>query len=122
MNSPATSIGFGPLRIWLAPGITRANVLTKWWTAAATVAMLSGASILLPYLLQEHLNIPRPQQGTITGELAFWVEVVAILMFNPFGVLADRIGRRPVYLIGMTFIGLGYGLMPFATSFAELLT
>ena len=83
--------------------------------------MLSGASILLSYLLVEHLKIPRPEQGTVTGELAFWVEVVAILMFNPFGVLADRVGRRPVYMIGMLLIGLGYGLMPFATSVSELL-
>lgn len=119
MSEPETSLRIGP--IWLAPGITRVNVLTKWWTAFVTIAMLSGASLLLAYLLTEHLNIPRPQQGTVSGELSFWVEVVAILLYNPFGVLADRIGRRPVYIIGMLFIALGYGLMPFATTADELL-
>jgi len=120
MNSPETSLRLGP--IWLAPGITRVNVLTKFWTAFVTIAMLSGASLLLAYLLTEHLGIPRAQQGTVSGELSFWVEVVAILLYNPFGILADRIGRRPVYIIGMLFVGLGYGLMPFATTVSELLT
>jgi len=119
MNTPEASLRIGP--IWLAPGITRVNVLTKWWTAFVTIAMLSGASLLLAYLLTEHLNIPRAKQGTVSGELSFWVEVVAILLYNPFGILADRIGRRPVYIIGMLFVGLGYGLMPFATTASELL-
>ncbi|MFQ5635244.1 MAG: MFS transporter, partial [Gammaproteobacteria bacterium] len=113
MAVPDTSARLGP--IWLAPGITRVNVLTKFWTAFVTVAMLSGASLLLSYLLTEHMDIPRGRQGTVIGELSFWVEVVAIVMYNPFGILADRIGRRPVYILGIFFVGLGYGLMPFAT-------
>ena len=119
MHAPADSIRFGP--IWLSPGITRINVMTKFWTAFVTITVLSGASVLQGYILTEHLNIPRAQQGTISGEISFWVEVVAILMFNPFGVLADRIGRRPVFMLGIGLIGLGYALIPFATSFEELL-
>lgn len=119
MNQAETGIRFGP--IWLAPGITRVNVLTKWWCAFVSIAMLSGASLLLAYLLTEHLKIPRPQQGTIAGELSFWVEIVAILAFNPVGILADRIGRRPVYIMGMLFVATGWGLMPFATTVNELL-
>jgi MFS family permease len=119
MNAPADSARFGPL--WLAPGITRVNVLTKFWTAFVSIAMLSGASILQGYLLTEHLGIPRSQQGTVSGEIGFWVEIVAILLFNPFGILADRIGRRPIYILGISFVGLGFGLAPFATTFEELL-
>ncbi|MDJ0927360.1 MAG: MFS transporter [Gammaproteobacteria bacterium] len=119
MHAPADSIRFGP--IWLSPGITRINVMTKFWTAFVTISVLSGASVLQGYILTEHLNIPRAQQGTVSGEISFWVEVVAILMFNPFGVLADRIGRRPVFMLGIGLIGLGYALIPFATSFEELL-
>jgi hypothetical protein len=55
--------------------------------------MLSGISFLQGYVLTEHLNIPRSQQGTVSGDLSFWVEVVALLLFTPVGVLADRIGR-----------------------------
>ncbi|MGI9341746.1 MAG: MFS transporter, partial [Gammaproteobacteria bacterium] len=119
MSTPETSLRVGP--IWLAPGVTRVNVWTKWWAAFVTIALLSGSSLLQGYLLTEHLGIPRGQQGTVSGEISFWVEIVAILLFNPFGILADRIGRRPVYLIGMFFIGLGFGLAPFARTYEELL-
>lgn len=119
MSTPESSLRIGP--IWLAPGVTRVNVLTKWWAAFVTIALLSGSSLLQGYLLTEHLGIPRGQQGTVSGEISFWVEIVAILLFNPFGILADRIGRRPVYLMGMFFIGLGFGLAPFARTYEELL-
>ena len=119
MNDETQSVRFGPL--WLAPGITRINVITKFFTAFVSVAMLSGGPILTGYLLTEHLGIPRGQTGTIAGELSFWVELVAIFLYNPFGVLADRIGRRPVFMFGILTIGLGFGLSPFATTVNELL-
>ena len=119
MNEPVVNQRLGPL--WLAPGVTRGNVLTKFWATFVTIALLSGASILQGYLLTEHLNIPRGQQGTVSGEISFWVEIVAILLFAPLGVLADRIGRRPVYIVSMTFVAAGFALMPFATTANELL-
>lgn len=119
METPVVNQRLGP--IWLAPGVTRGNVLTKFWVTFVTIAMLSGASILQGYILTEHLHIPRGQQGTVSGEISFWVEVVAILLFAPFGVLADRIGRRPVYIFSMAFVAVGYALVPFATTANELL-
>jgi len=110
---------FGPID--LAPGIRPFNVTTKLWAAFIGVAMLSGISFLQGYVLTEHLHIPRGQQGTISGDLSFWVEVVALLLFTPVGVLVDRIGRRPVYIWGIIIMGLGYGLVPFATTVVELM-
>ena len=105
----------------LAPGITWTNVNTKFFCAFIGVAMLAGASMLQSYLLTAHLQIPRGEQGTISGDISLWVEVTAILLFVPFGVLTDRIGRQPVFIIGILTIGLGYGLAPFATNWIELL-
>jgi MFS family permease len=119
MNTPEVSLRLGP--IWLAPGITRINVITKFWCAFVTIALLSGSSLLQGYLLTEHLEIPRGQQGTVSGEISFWVEIVAILLFNPFGILVDRIGRRPVYIMGLLLVGVGFALAPFARTFEELL-
>jgi len=119
LNTTPRHQRLGP--IWLAPGITPANALTKFYTAFVAIAMLSGASILQGYILTEHLNIPRGQQGTVSGEISFWVEIVAIFLLNPFGVPSDRIGRRPVFVLGITIIGIGFSLIPFATTYEELL-
>ncbi|MAF83906.1 MAG: MFS transporter [Gammaproteobacteria bacterium] len=109
----------GPIQ--LAPGVQPGHVLTKLVAAFVGIAMLSGVSLLNAYLLTEHLNLPRGQQGAVTGDLSFWTEVVALCLFYPFGMLADRIGRRPVISFGLFMIGIGYGLMPFATTTGELL-
>ena len=108
----------GPVK--LAPGITRMNAVTKLYASFITIAMLTGMNFLQGYVLTEHLGIPRGQQGTLSGNLSLWTEIVAILLYNPVGILADRIGRRPVYVAGILLVGLGYGLYPFATSTSEL--
>jgi len=110
---------FGPID--LAPGIRPFNVATKLWAAFIGVAMLSGISFLQGYVLTEHLHIPRGQQGTVSGDLSFWVEVVALLLFTPVGVLVDRIGRRPVSIWGIIIMGLGYGLVAVAPTVVELM-
>lgn len=114
---PAERIG----PIFLAPGISRLNLATKLYASFVAIAMLSGVSFLQAYLLTEHLNIPRGEQGAASGYLSLWTELVAILMFSPFGVLADRIGRRPVFVFGISTIGAAYAMFPFADNFAELL-
>lgn len=109
----------GPIQ--LAPGITRVNAITKLYASFVTIACLTGMSLLQGYILTEHLELPRRIQGTVSGDLSFWTEVVMILLFVPFGILADRIGRRPIYIAGILLIGLGWALYPFATSVPELL-
>ncbi len=104
----------------MAPGITRANISAKFFVGFVAISMLSGMSFLQGYVLTEHLNIPRGQTGTVSGYLTVVTEIVAIILFSPFGILADRIGRRPVIVFGILMIGLGYGLYPFATTTAEL--
>lgn len=117
MTAPA-SLKIGP--ITLAPGVTRGNFWTLLYAAFITIGMLAGINILQAWVLTEHLQVPRAAQGTVTGDLTLWQEVIAILLIKPFGILADRIGRRPVMVFGMLVIGIGFALYPFATSIGEL--
>jgi MFS family permease len=82
--------------------------------------MLSGMSLLQGYILTEHLFIPRGEQGQVTGLLSVWTEIVMIATMPLFGVLADKLGRRPMLIMAILAIGMGFGLYPFATSVNEL--
>lgn len=108
----------GPVE--LMPGVTRTNASVKLLASGITIAALTGMSLLQGYILTEHLNIPRGEQGTVSGDLSFWTEIVMLICFVPFGVLADRIGRKPIYTLGILLVGIGWGLYPFATSVTEL--
>jgi len=119
METAAATRSLGP--ILLAPGVRPAHVVAKLFVAFIGIAMMSGVPLLNGYLLTEHLHLPHGQQGSVTGDLSFWVEIVAISLFYPFGVLADRIGRRPVITFGLVTVSIGYALMPFATTVEELL-
>ncbi len=119
METAATTRSLGPIK--LADGVLPRHVVAKLIATFVGIALLAGVPMLNGYLLTEHLNIPRGEQGTVTGDLSFWVEIVAIFLFYPFGVLADRIGRRPVITFGLITMSIGYALMPFATTVGELL-
>jgi MFS family permease len=109
---------FGPL--WLAPDVTRVNMLALFAGAYATIGLLTFIALSTPLVLTLYLKVPQAEQGTISGYLHVFQEIVAIAVFGAFGVLADRIGRRSVYVMGLVFMGLGYGLYSYASSVPEL--
>ncbi len=86
--------------IWLNPGVTRRNALTYFYAAFFTIGMVAFLSFMQPYLLTENLGIPADEQGRATSILALPYELAFLLMVGPLGALADRIGRRPIYVAG----------------------
>jgi MFS family permease len=109
---------FGP--VWLAPGISHGNMYTLLYAAFFTIGLLTFVGIGTPYVLNAVLNIPADQQGNVSGNLVFWTEITSILLFGPVGVLADRYGRKALFAIGFTLMGIGYALYPHASSITEL--
>lgn len=114
----APGIRVGPLA--LVPGVSRMNFWALMYASFITIGMLAGMNILQSYVLTEHLQVPRGAQGTVTGNLTLWQEVISIILIMPCGVIADRVGRRPVLLAGIVIIGIGFALYPFATTIGEL--
>ena len=118
MNQTAAHRKVGPIE--LGPGITRFNFWSFMYASFICIGVLAGMNILQPYVLTEILQLSPNQQGTVSGNLGTWQEIVAILLINPFGWLSDRIGRRPLMIFGIFVCGIGMGLYPFATSVEEL--
>ena len=108
----------GPIE--LAPGIARFNAITYFYACFICIGVLAGMNFIQGYILTEMLAIPRSNQGTISGNLAFTQEIIAILLVAMFGMLSDRIGRRPVMVFGTLVVAIGFALYPFATSLTEL--
>jgi len=71
-------------------------------------------------VLNANLGIPLEDQGQYTGDFQLLNEIILLLVFAPAGVLADRIGRRGVYAVGLLAMGLAYVLYPLASSIFEL--
>lgn len=109
---------FGPVA--LEPGVTRVNMWTLVFGAFATIGMVTGLAAMTPYVLTANLGLPESDQGKALGFLALVQEIALILVYSPLGVLADRYGRRIVYVLGFAVLGAGYALYPFATTLTEL--
>jgi MFS family permease len=73
-----------------------------------------------PYLLTENLGIPADEQGRATSILALPYELAFMIMVGPLGALADRIGRRPIYVAGFLWVGVVLALLPLAENLLQL--
>lgn len=104
---------------WLMPGITRVNGLTYFVTAALAIPMMAALSFLQPMILRV-VGVDRAIQGTLSGDLIFYQEVIVLLTTPFIGALADKLGRRSLLLFGIAMLGLGYAFYPFADSITQM--
>ncbi len=112
MNGAQPKVRFGP--VTLAAGISRGNAWTLLLASFVSVGFLSFVNIGQAYVLNANLGIPGDEQGSISGYLAAWSEVVVLCVIGVFGVLSDRIGRRPIVVAGVLVVALAYVAYPLA--------
>ena len=109
---------FGP--VWLLPGVSSVNTWALLLASFIGIGFLTFVNAGQAYILNEHLGIPRSEQGAITGNLALVTEIVVLLLVGGLGIASDRIGRRPVLSAGLMVMAVAYVLYPLATSVSEL--
>jgi MFS family permease len=107
-------------KIDLVEGVTKTNFFSICYGALTTIGLLTFISYATNYVLIENLAYERDQIGTIVGNLQVVAEIALLCVFLPIGLLADKIGRRPIYSFGMFAMGLSYFLYPLATGVGEL--
>ncbi len=108
----------GPIR--LAPGVRRRHVISYLFAAFVSIGLFTYLATLTPYVLEVNLRVPAGEQGSVNGSLQFWQEILMLGFIGFWGAMSDRVGRRPVYVIGFAAAALAYTLYPTATTVAEL--
>ena len=106
--------------IWLNPGVSRRNAFTYFYAAFFTIGMLAFLAAMQNYLLTANLGIPEDEQGAAVSLLALPYEFAFLLMIGPLGALADRIGRRPIYVVGFLWVGAVMFLLPLTETLLQL--
>lgn len=106
--------------IGLEPGVTARHMWVLLYAAFVSIGLATFDAFGTPYVLSENVGVPIAEQGAVAGRLNVYTEILLLMVFTPFGVLSDRIGRRAVYAFGFVCLGIGYALFPYATSISEL--
>jgi MFS family permease len=109
---------FGPIAT--ETNISTTNMWGLMYAALVSIGVVTGMAAMTPYVLTVNLNIPENAQGAALGTLALWQELALILCYGPLGILADKFGRKIIYVAGFLTLALGYALFPYATNMTEL--
>lgn len=109
MANNTSGIVFGGVALY--NGVTRKNLITFYFSAFATICLLSFVNVVQPYLLTEILHVPLAEQGSVTGTVLFWHEVVIIFAIGLAGSLSDKVGRRLIFAGSFLIVSVGYFLM-----------
>ena len=113
LASAAPNLKLGPF--FLMPGISRINGTSYFLTAMIAVPMMAALSFLQPMILRL-VGVDRAVQGTLSGDLIFYQEILVLILTPFIGAAADKVGRRPLVMLGLALLGVGYALYPFADS------
>ena len=109
------------LGLHLQPGVFRGQMLSFYLACYATIMLATFVPQIQPFLLADVLRMETGQQGTVSGQLNFWGEIVIILTVGFWGSLSDRAGRRLVTALGFLLAAAGIMLYGLARDLSGLL-
>ena len=118
MKSVNGETKFGP--VTTEAGVTSGNMWALIYASLSTIGVVTGMAAMTTYILTVNLYIPEDRQGAALWQLALSQEIALILVYGPLGVLADKFGRRIIYVAGFLTLALGYVVFPYATNLFEL--
>ena len=98
------------------PGVGRINALSFFPVALLNTSVFAFMNFMQPYVLEEHLGIARHIQGAVVGSVATMQELIILAVTALMGVLADKVGRRPVFSIGLILMSIAYFCFPLMNS------
>ena len=106
--------------IYLMPGVGRINALSFFPVALLNTSVFAFMNFMQPYVLEQHLGIAKQIQGVVVGSITTMQELIILACAALMGALADKVGRRPVFTIGLILMAIAYFCFPLVTSLYQL--
>jgi MFS family permease len=104
----------------LNEGVAPKHLATFYAAAFLTIMLAVAYSVVQPYLLTTFLKTPMRELGDASGKIGVAAELVLLALVGVWGVMSDRIGRRPIYAIGFVVMAAGFVFSAHIDSFAGL--
>ncbi|WND03527.1 MFS transporter [Temperatibacter marinus] len=101
----------------LNENVSKGNVIALLALSFSTIMLATFIPAVQPYLLDEVLNIPKNDQGAVSGQLLFWGEIVIILTAGFWGALSDKVGRKKVTVVSFILIWLSMVIFAFTKDY-----
>jgi MFS family permease len=102
------------------PGVERINALSFFPVALLNTSVFAFMNFMQPYVLEQHLGIAKQIQGVVVGSITTMQELIILACAALMGALADKVGRRPVFTIGLILMAIAYFCFPLVTSLYQL--
>jgi MFS family permease len=108
------------IRIRRNEGVSLVNLLSFYFLTYFGLPLMFFVSASQDFFLTTFMKIPSAEQGQIAGQLESVREFVILFMILFAGILADKIGRKTIVLIGFVLLAIGYTLFPFANNLPQV--
>ena len=102
------------------PNVGRMNALSFFPVAMLNTSVFAFMNFMQPYILSEHLGIARGIQGTVGGSIRTMQELIILSLTALMGALADKLGRQPIFSLGLLLMSVAYFCFPLATELYHL--
>ena len=102
------------------PNVGRMNALSFFPVAMLNTSVFAFMNFMQPYILSEHLGIARGIQGTVVGSISTMQELIILSLTALMGALADKLGRQPIFSLGLLLMSVAYFCFPLATELYHL--
>lgn len=116
--SSTTAPKFGPAQ--LQDGVTLKHGWGLMYASFVTIGLATGIAVLTPVVLTTNLGIEQGDIGKALGFLTIVQELALLIAFALFGAMADKVGRRAVYVLGMILLTAAYGLYAYGETLTML--
>lgn len=112
------SVKFGPMR--LTEGVLGRHMIIYYLATVTSLLLFTFSPQAQPFILTELLGIPEAEQGVLSGNVAFFAELVILVSIGGWGVLSDKLGRRLVFGAGFLLMAAGLYLTASITAVFQL--